>query len=102
MPRDNKYGQVTIERGTIRDDEPVMIFRAQDALAPRVIRAYREMCREAGSPQRHLMAIDDALSSIEAWQADNPIQTPSSDGYTPRNLMNEAPPDQERSDARTM
>lgn len=34
MAVDRKYGRVTLERGTIGEDEPVVVFRAQDKMLP--------------------------------------------------------------------
>jgi hypothetical protein len=70
MGLDNKYGEVTTERGDIGEDEPVVVFRAQDGLLPELLEAYRAMCREAGSPRRHLDLINDTLMQVRAWQAD--------------------------------
>jgi hypothetical protein len=78
MAIDTKYGRVTLEHGTIGDDEPVVVFRAQDVLLPDVLALYRQRCVEAGSPERHLGAIDDALRNVEQWQAENRTQVPQS------------------------
>jgi hypothetical protein len=83
MAIDGKYGRVTLEKGTIGDDEPVVVFRAQDKELLRVLKVYRDLCNAGGSPDRHLAAIDDASERIAAWQAVNPTKTPSSDGYVP-------------------
>jgi hypothetical protein len=85
MPIDNKYGRVTLEnQRNIGDDEPVVVFRAQDRLLPKLLKVYRYFCELAGSPQRHLAAIDEAAAVIKAWQAENPTRTPSSDGLKER------------------
>lgn len=86
MAIDRKYGRVTTERGTIGDDEPVVVFRAQDRLLPKLLKVYRILCELAGSPRRHLELIDDAAMTVKAWQAEYPekTKTPSSDGgYKP-------------------
>lgn len=82
MGIDGKYGRVTTERGTIGADEPVVVFRAQDRLLPKVLKIYRIMCEIAGSPVRHLELIDQAAARVKVWQSENPIKTPSSDGLT--------------------
>jgi hypothetical protein len=79
MAIDRKYGTVTLERGTIADDEPVVVFRAQDKLLPSVLRTYRMFCMNSGSPERHLDAIDGALAAVEAWQEDHFTKVPTSD-----------------------
>lgn len=83
MPVDLKYGRVTVERGTIGDDETVVIFRAQDALLPELLGLYRVLCATHGCPDRHIDAITDAKRAVEAWQRDNPTKNPESLGYTP-------------------
>lgn len=79
MPIDNKYGRVTVERGTIGDDEPVVVFRAQDALLPRVLDIYGILCEIAGSPKHHLELIRKTALDVKGWQAQNRTKTPSSD-----------------------
>jgi hypothetical protein len=86
MAIDGKYGRVTLERGTIGDDEPVVVFRSQDRILPKLLKVYRIMCELAGSPRRHLDAIDDAATTVKAWQADNYTQIPKSLGYSPRDV----------------
>jgi hypothetical protein len=80
MAIDAKYGRVTLEHGTIGEDEPVVVFRAQDALLPKVLMYYHLFCLKAGSPRRHLGMILNALERVQAWQASNDTKTPSSDG----------------------
>lgn len=79
MPIDSKYGRVTVENGSIGDDEPVVVFRAQDALLPKLLKVYRYFCELAGSPERHLTKIDDAAFTVKDWQAHNRTQVPRSD-----------------------
>jgi hypothetical protein len=79
MGIDNKYGRVTVENSTIGEDEPVVVFRAQDKLLPDLLKIYRILCSTAGSPERHLDLIHDSAEKIRAWQANNHTQTPRSD-----------------------
>jgi hypothetical protein len=79
MAIDNKYGYVTLEHGTVGDSEPVVVFRAQDALLPAVLDMYRHLCEIAGSPKHHLEAIHQAAMQVKGWQAQNRTKTPSSD-----------------------
>lgn len=81
MAIDGKYGRVTLEKGTVGEDEPVIVFRAQDKLLPEVLNAYMRLAIHAGCPERHLEAIEDAKNAIEDWQKDNPTQVPQSKGY---------------------
>lgn len=84
MAIDNKYGRVTLEHGTIGDDEPVVVFRAQDVLLPDVLKVYRVLCKIAGSPLHHLDAIHAAAEQVRAWQANHHHRVPNSDAYLAR------------------
>jgi hypothetical protein len=75
---DNKYGKVIVPNSTIGEDEPVVVFRAQDKLLPDLLKVYRIMCKLAGSPERHLDLIHDSAEKIRAWQAENFTKTPES------------------------
>lgn len=79
MAIDLKYGRVTTERGTLGDDEPVVVFRAQDLLLPDVLTDYRDMCRNAGSPQHHLTLIDATRVDVLDWQSAHHAKVPRSD-----------------------
>ena len=81
MAIDSKYGRVTMEHGTIGDDEPVVVFRAQDRLLPAVLDFYLAVCAKEGSPQQHLDAILDAKAPVVEWQNSNHTQTPQSATY---------------------
>lgn len=84
MPIDRKYGRVILEnQRNVGDDEPVIVFRAQDRLLPKLLKVYRYMCELAGSPENHLAAIDDTAGVIKAWQAEHTTKTPTSTGYSP-------------------
>lgn len=82
MAIDTKYGTVTFEKGSIGEDEPVFVFRGQDALLPEVLNSYMRAAITAGSPQRHLEAIEVAKDQIEQWQKLNDTQVPQSDPQT--------------------
>jgi hypothetical protein len=69
MPLDSKYGRVYTERGMIGDKEPVIIFRAQDRLAPAVIDYYRQLCQANGAGDDHLAAIDRASQAFGTWRS---------------------------------
>lgn len=85
MPIDKKYGRVTLEnQRNIGDDEPVIVFRAQDRLLPKLLKVYRYFCELAGSPDNHLAAIDDTAEIIKQWQSNNTTKVPTSTGYDPR------------------
>lgn len=79
MAVDGKYGRVTLERGTIGEDEPVVVFRAQDAMLPRLLDIYMFLCEIAGSPSRHMEKIREARQTVKGWQAQNKTKVPTSD-----------------------
>lgn len=78
MALDRKYGHVTLERGTIGEDEPVFVIRGQDTLATLLLAKYRTMCGEAGSPAAHLYGITQAIDDFAAWQHDRQLKIPGS------------------------
>ena len=79
MAIDPKYGKVTLEHGTIGEDEPVVVFRARDRLLPRLLDAYIAMCDRAGSPERHLELIGQAHEAVVEWQKQHPTKVPDSE-----------------------
>lgn len=106
MAIDNKYGRVTFEHGTIGEDEPVVVFRANDILLPKVLMYYHLFCMKAGSPRHHLNLILDSLEKVRAWQDEkseeeakgyvkgvfkskHPIHIPNSDSYVERMIASE-------------
>ena len=82
MAIDGKYGKVTLEYGTIGEDEPVVVFRAKDVLLPKVLMYYHLFCLKEGSPDEHLELILKSLDRVKAWQKKNPalVRTPKSEG----------------------
>jgi hypothetical protein len=83
MAVDAKYGHVSTEHGAIGDNEPVVVFRAQDELLPKVLAYYHLFCVKAGSPRHHLDAIMDARERVLEWQKEHHTQTPRSDSLAP-------------------
>ena len=79
MAVDGKYGRVTLEHGTIGEDEPVVVFRARDALLPKLLGYYWNFCKAAGSPQRHLDMISKRIDEIDAWQDTHETKVPDSE-----------------------
>jgi hypothetical protein len=75
---DNKYGQVIVPNSTIAEDEPVVVFRAQDKLLPAVLEAYRGLCQYAGSPEKYLELIVESREKVIAWQNEHFTQVPQS------------------------
>lgn len=79
MAIDNKYGRVTTEKGSLGEDEPVIVFRAKDALLPALLAEYRHLCELSGSPERHLTLIDRSRQDVIRWQTEHHHQVPRSD-----------------------
>jgi hypothetical protein len=82
MGTDRKYGKVTTEHGDIPEDEPVLVLRARDKTTCPLLNGYRELCRKAGSPQRHIDLIEQAYTRFADWQEAHPdqVRTPASEG----------------------
>ena len=80
MAIDVKYGKVTLEHGSIGEDEPIIIFRAKDVLLPKVLMYYHLFCLKEGSPKWHLNLILTSLDRVKDWQNKNPalVRIPSS------------------------
>lgn len=84
MPHDLKYGTVTLEKQrNITDDEPVIVFRAQDEFLLPVLHYYKLVCERNGSPLRHTQIIDRNIDTVERWQQTHATKIPTSDGVEP-------------------
>lgn len=79
MAKDLKYGNVTLEHGTIGEDEPVVVFRAKDVLLPALLAHYARLCAQAGSPPRHLELIAETTGRVNQWQNNNDTKVPDSE-----------------------
>jgi len=78
MAIDPKYGKVTLEHGSIGEDEPVIVFRATDKLLPKVLAYYHMFCVREGSPRRHLNMILNARDIVVEWQRKHETRVPNS------------------------
>jgi hypothetical protein len=78
MGIDRKYGRVTVERGSIGEDEPVVVFRAQDQLLPEVLGLYAQMCLAHGSPADHIVGLELTARQVIEWQREHRTQVPQS------------------------
>lgn len=87
MAVDGKYGKVTLEHGTIGEDEPVVVFRAADMLLPKLLGYYHLFCLKIGAPRRHLDLILTTRSEVLAWQHDNPDLTGAPNSESSRAWM---------------
>lgn len=74
---DGKFG-VTLNEGhtPLAVDEPVFVFRAQDALMSDVLRAYIELCIVAGATPEHIAAIEEHRQAVIDWQTVNGCRVP--------------------------
>lgn len=86
MGIDRKYGKVTTEFGSIGEDEPVVVFRAQDALLPKLLPYYALQCMKAGSPLRHIAICYNTMKTIVTWQIKNSdkVKIPTSESSKER------------------
>lgn len=66
MAIERKYGRVTTERGNIPAEEPVIVFRAQDKLAPVLMRMYGQLCRSHGLDRMGEEA-EKTAKELERW-----------------------------------
>lgn len=76
MGYDLKYGRVTTERGSIPDDEPVFLLRAQDSFAVEAIIHYLGRC--AGYPDvsdRHVVGVRRVLDVFRTWRSAGKART---------------------------
>lgn len=80
MAIDRKYGRVTTQFGDIGPDEPVVVFRARDALLPEALKLYAVLCRGAGSPERHVKIVENTRDAVVRWQLEHAseVRVPSS------------------------
>jgi len=66
MAQDVKYGEIKIDR--IHDEnEPVVVFRAQDILASYALRTYRDLMLSIGNKEG-VANIELSIKRFEAWQ----------------------------------
>lgn len=83
MPRELKYGHVTLEHSSIPDDEIVVVFRARDAILVPLLANYEVLCATAGSPEHHLALIRSTIDAIQCWQLEHGSRVPTSDSLEP-------------------
>ena len=78
---DDKYGVRQDDSGrickytnpdvSIPDDEPLIVFRAQDKMSLPMLEQYAASCREAGSPPRFMASLYRRMADFADWQATN-------------------------------
>lgn len=58
------------------DDEPVFVLRAQDALAPDMVRTWAAQAAHAGCPERKVHEARMLADKMDRWAADNGSKVP--------------------------
>jgi len=66
MAKDVKYGDIQIDR-IHNEDEPVVVFRAQDILATHALREYRKLMEAIGNKEG-VESMTLSIQRFEAWQ----------------------------------
>lgn len=86
MGHDVKYGRVVTEHGSIPEDEPVIVFRARDALSCPLLSAYHRLCQENGVPAFHQALVEQNYTAFADWQEAHPdlVRTPDSAAHRER------------------
>ena len=72
-------GNLTKVDGTpIPEDEPLMLFRAQDKLLAETLDFYRELRVKAATSAEGLAVLDQEIALVKEWQAKHPerVQLP--------------------------
>ena len=67
MGFDLKYGKVTLEKKVIPDEEPVFVFRAQDALATGVIAHYLGLLIQQSAPGNMIDLVRQQFENFVLW-----------------------------------
>ena len=60
----------------VPDDEPVLMFRAQDKLTPLVLEQYRKLLKENNPDSQALQQLDEEIDKIKKWQKTNYTRYP--------------------------
>lgn len=68
MAKEHKYN---LDVPQIEGDEPIILFRAQDATLPALLETYAMLCRALGSPEQHVEHIRAIRSNVLFWQGKN-------------------------------
>lgn len=86
MGIDRKYGKVTTEFGNIGVDEPVVVFRAQDATLPDVLLKATQIAMILNSPARDIEILLNTFKTVTMWQHNNrkKVKIPASESSKDR------------------
>lgn len=68
MAYDEKFGTITLEKGSVGDDEPVFLLRAADALAVQTIEHYAELCSARDCQSAHIAGVMNSRQRVVEWQ----------------------------------
>ncbi len=58
------------------DDEPIFVLRAQDALAPMIVKAWAEAALKVGVPVEKIQEAVQLADQMTDWQATNHTKLP--------------------------
>lgn len=56
----------------VPEDEPLFIIRGRDAMAVALLSAYREFCRDHGTPQQRIDDLASVINLFEDYQKNYP------------------------------
>lgn len=90
MPRDNKYGDVTLQYPPtsipedVLRDMPSCTFLAKDVTSVPMLHKAITVAKHAGADEAHLALLRKTAAQFEAWQGANSqfLKVPDSDGPT--------------------
>jgi hypothetical protein len=58
------------------ESEPIFVLRAQDQLAPLVVRAWAKLAHQAGVPRAKIQEAHALADAMDAWQAEHGAKRP--------------------------
>lgn len=71
------YNPIQDPRGLIPEDEPVMLFRAQDKHLPDILLRYLSLLHQDGNPDERLLElVGDHLQAVRKWQSKHKPKKP--------------------------
>lgn len=70
------YDPIQDPRGKIGEDEPVMLFRARDVLAPAILAKYAELLRFHHAPPAMIDTVLAHEARMRQWQRANGCKLP--------------------------
>lgn len=74
MAIERKYGNLNISK--IGEDEPVIVFRAQDILSIPILNHYVKLCYDNGCTKEHIGNIEVTIMQFNRWQETNKTKLP--------------------------